>query len=43
MKTKEEILIKLGITEKTKFHNYNYLYKAILKAMQEYGEQINKS
>ena len=39
MKTAEEILLSKGITEKTKYHNYPYLYQSVLEAMEEYAQQ----
>jgi hypothetical protein len=36
---KQEILEKRGITPATKHHDYNYLYKAIITAMEEYHQQ----
>ena len=41
--TPEEILKNNGITEQTKHHNYNYLYHAILIAMEEYAEHKYKN
>lgn len=43
MKTIEEILQSKGITEKTKFHNYEYLYEAIKLCCEEYSMQYVKS
>ena len=34
----EEILKNKGITPTTKFHNYEYLYKAIQESMIEFGK-----
>jgi len=42
MKTIEERLKSKGITEKTKFHNYDYLYKSIVEIMQEYEKELIK-
>jgi len=39
----EEILKKKGITPKTKFHNYDYLYKSVLEAMEEYKGEKDKT
>lgn len=39
MKTKGEILEGHGITPRTAHHNYEYLYSAVVKAMQEYANQ----
>ena len=39
MKTAKEILEKKGITTATKHHDYQYLYKAVLQAMEEYASQ----
>jgi hypothetical protein len=35
---KAEILKSKGITHKTKHHDYDYLYKSILEAMEEYHQ-----
>lgn len=37
--TPQEILKDFGITEETKHHSYDYLYKAMIKAMEIYAEQ----
>ena len=34
----EKILKNKGITAKTKFHNYEYLYKVIQESMREFGK-----
>jgi hypothetical protein len=39
---KQEILKKRGITPKTKHHDYNYLYKSIIIAMEEYHQVKSK-
>ena len=33
----EEILKSKGITAKTKFHNYDYLYNSIKESIEEFG------
>lgn len=38
-KTSEEILAGFGITEDSKYHNYEYLYNSTLKAMDIYKNQ----
>lgn len=38
-KTAEEILNSKNITPITRFHEYSYLYKSIIDAMEEYAEQ----
>ena len=40
--TKEEVLNKKGITYKTKFHVYDYLYKSILEAMEDHAISFAK-
>ncbi len=39
----EEILKEYGITERTSHHNYDYLYKSILSAMQQAQEEAVKA
>lgn len=34
--TKEEILKAKGITKDTRHHDYDYLYRSVLEAMEEY-------
>lgn len=38
--TKEEILKAKGITESTKHHSYEYLYKSMIVAMDEYTSAL---
>jgi hypothetical protein len=41
--TKEEILEKkFFITEETKYHVWDYVYKSILSAMEEYAQQSSQ-
>ncbi len=42
MKTPQEILAKKNITELTKHHSYDYLYKTIIKTCEEYADQFKK-
>lgn len=35
---KQEILKKKGITPASKYHDYNYLYKSIITAMEQYHQ-----
>lgn len=42
MKSIEEKLKSKGITEKSKFHNYDYLYKSVVEIMKEYEEELKK-
>lgn len=37
----QEILKSFGITEKTKYHVYEYLYTSVIKAMEEYAKIKN--
>ena len=39
MKTREDILQSKGINQRTARHDYDYLYKSILEAMEEYHQQ----
>lgn len=41
-KTIEQRLKEKGITDKTKFHNYDYLYKSIVKIMQDYENELTE-
>ncbi len=41
IKTIEQILKEKGITEKTKFHVYEYLYKSFIQACKDYKDQFN--
>lgn len=41
-KTIEERLKAKGITEKSKFHNYDYLYKSIIEIMQDYEKELEE-
>ena len=43
MKTAKEILRTKGITEKSKNHVYDYLYKSTIEAMEEYAQQFTKN
>jgi sulfur transfer complex TusBCD TusB component (DsrH family) len=36
----EERLKAKGITKKSKFHNYDYLYKSIVEIMEEYEKKL---
>lgn len=38
-KTAEQVLKSKGVTEYSQHHNYAYLYKSIVKAMEEYASQ----
>ena len=39
----QEILKKKGITPESKHHNYDYLYKSVVSAMEEYKDiEVNK-
>lgn len=42
MKTIKERLKAKGITEKSKFHNYEYLYKSIVEVMQDYEKELEE-
>lgn len=42
MKTIKERLKAKGITEKSKFHNYDYLYKSIVEVMQDYEKELEE-
>ena len=46
-KTIEEIVIekleKKGITKKSKFHVYDYLYKTIVDMMKDYEEKLQEN
>lgn len=37
--TPQEVLKTFGITEKTRYHDYNYLWRSILKAMEVYASK----
>lgn len=39
---KQEILKKRGITPTTQYHDYDYLYKSIITAMEEYHKVKSK-
>jgi hypothetical protein len=44
MKSAEDLLKEKGITERSKFHNYNYLYKTfveIINKLQKENENKN--
>jgi len=43
MKSIKERLKAKGITEKSKFHNYDYLYKSIVEVMQDYEKELSES
>ena len=43
MKTKEEVLKSFGIKPETKHHSYDYLYAAMLKAMEKYLVEYKES
>ena len=43
MKTIEERLEAKGITKKSKFHNYDYLYKSIVEIMQQYEKELKEN
>ena len=40
MKTIEERLKSKGITPKTRYHNYDYLYRSIVQLMKEYEDEL---
>jgi len=40
IKTKGEILRSYGITPKTNHHNWDYVYKSIRKAMDDYALEV---
>lgn len=43
MKTIQELLRDRGITPKTQFHNYTYLYDEFIACAEEYNKQFQKS
>ena len=42
MKSIAEIFKSKGITEATRYHNYEYLYKAMVESCDEYASQFHK-
>lgn len=37
-KSKEDILKSFGITRATRYHDYDYLYESVLKAMDAFAQ-----